>query len=120
PIVQIRAVAHADAGSKQVARKPSRFWAAACPIAMGRRMRELPRRLGNVFLCLSCEPHCVKSPCNCRREKEHSVSVPNAREFSESIASNSLRISRPIRGSSPIIFEKLDVGPNVDSPVQVA
>jgi len=30
---------------------------------------------------------------NRRREKEHSVSVPKAREFLESIASNSLRIS---------------------------
>jgi len=65
----------------------------------------------NYFLSPRCPQHCFRPfhPTACaksgskshrRREKEHSVSVPNALEFSESIASNSLRIIRPIRDNS--------------------
>src|SRR5215472_2658385 len=52
--------------------------------------------------------------------KEHSVSCRMLVNFSQSLAFKSLRISRPIRGSSPKIFGKLDVGPKVDSTVAIA
>src|SRR2546429_1798817 len=57
-----------DAGSKQVARKPSRFWA-ACPIAMGRRMRELQSGRLIISATFSLLPKLQSSAA--RRSEEH-------------------------------------------------